>query len=250
MQADCRQGIDTAGPNSIRPYQLSSRDDSGCRSRRPRKGIVRVLRHRQGAVRCLPNAALNCGSGRYNWATQEIRTPGLVPKVARGKRCLLGQCLVSARSTRAVQAHCRRCVRRAGLRTSLASCVRSDARRRQSKSCFRRLSDIARRLALLMRYRCTALHGLSVAYATQELKKTGCAYPTTCGLPRCAPIDRSFRTRRTLCLGRRRTRCRRILSTIVRSRAARSLMSHQCSRRATIRECRVCDQSFSKRRDR
>jgi hypothetical protein len=32
--------------------------------------------------------------------------------------------------------------------------------------------DIARRLAILMRYRCTALHDLSVANATQELKKT------------------------------------------------------------------------------
>src|SRR5665213_328608 len=116
-------------------------------------------------------------------------------KVARGKRCLLGQCRGSTRSTRPVHARaiCRRCVRRAGLRTSLANCVRSDARRRQSKSCFRRLSDIdiAHRLEILMRYVCTALHGLSVAYATQELKKTGYAYPTTCGLPQCAPIVRS-----------------------------------------------------------
>src|SRR5665647_884316 len=57
---------------------------------------------------------------------------------------------------------------------SFANCVRSDAKRRQSKSCFRKLSDIdiVHRLEMLMRYRCTALHGLSVAYATQELKKT------------------------------------------------------------------------------
>jgi hypothetical protein len=41
-----------------------------------------------------------------------------------------------------------------------------NAKRRQSKSCFRKLSDIdiVHRLEMLMRYRCTALHGLSVAY--------------------------------------------------------------------------------------
>jgi hypothetical protein len=51
--------------------------------------------------------------------------------------------------------------------------------------------DIVHRLEILMRYRCTALHSLSVAYATQELKKTGYAYPTTCGAS-AECTDRSF----------------------------------------------------------
>jgi CRP-like cAMP-binding protein len=46
-----------------RPHQLSPGEDSSSRSCRPRKGIVRVLRRRKGAVRCLPNTALGCGSG-------------------------------------------------------------------------------------------------------------------------------------------------------------------------------------------
>ena len=92
----------------------------------------------------------------------------------RGKRCLLGQCLVSARSTRPVHARaiCSRCVRRSAFRTSFANCVRSDARRRQSKSCFRRLSDIdiAHGLESSRRNHCTTSHVLSVVYATDGNK--------------------------------------------------------------------------------
>jgi hypothetical protein len=68
----------------------------------------------------------------------------------------LVQCLVSSRSTRPVQVRdsCRRYCFRAGLRASLANCVRSDARRRQSRSSS--LSnysdfDIAHRLESSMR---------------------------------------------------------------------------------------------------
>ena len=55
-----------------RPYQLSSREDSSSRSPRPRKGIVRVLRHRQGALRCLLDAAGNGGSRQYRRTTQPL----------------------------------------------------------------------------------------------------------------------------------------------------------------------------------
>jgi hypothetical protein len=91
--------------------------------------------------------------------------------------------------------------------------VRSDARRRQSKSCFRKLSDIhiVHRLEMLMRYRCTALHGLSVAYATEELKKDRLRVPNNVRASAMC-TDRSFFTV-NLVLGRS----------------------------ATIRECRVCD---------
>src|ERR1700733_14056935 len=34
-----------------------------------------MLCHRQGAVRCLLDAALDCGSGRYESATQQISNP-------------------------------------------------------------------------------------------------------------------------------------------------------------------------------
>ena len=58
-----------------RPYQLSSGEDSSSRSSRPRKGIVRMLRRRKGAVRCLLDTALSCGSGRYKRAAQDVRNP-------------------------------------------------------------------------------------------------------------------------------------------------------------------------------
>jgi hypothetical protein len=61
------------------------------------------------------------------------------------------QCLVSRRSTNPVhfRAICRRCAFRAGLIAWLANCVRSDARRRQSRSSLSNCSDfdIAHRLA-------------------------------------------------------------------------------------------------------
>jgi hypothetical protein len=67
----------------------------------------------------------------------------------------LAQCRVSSRSTKLVQvrASCRRYDLRAGLRVSLANCVRSDARRRQSRSSLSNGSgfDIAHRLESLMR---------------------------------------------------------------------------------------------------
>jgi hypothetical protein len=70
----------------------------------------------------------------------------------RGSASGLVQCLVSSRSTRPVQvrASCRRYAFRAALRMPLASCVRSDARRRQSRSSLSICSDfdIAHRLEL------------------------------------------------------------------------------------------------------
>jgi hypothetical protein len=73
-----------------------------------------------------------------------------------------------------------------------------------------------------MRYPCTALHGLSVAYATEELKKDRLREPNNVQASAMC-IDRSF---------------------------FQNTVNLVLGRRATIRECRVCDQSFSKRRDR
>jgi hypothetical protein len=73
----------------------------------------------------------------------------------RGSASDLVQCRVSSRSTKLVQvrASCRRYDFRAGLRASLANCVRSDARRRQSRSSLSNCSDfdIAHRLESSMR---------------------------------------------------------------------------------------------------
>jgi CRP-like cAMP-binding protein len=62
--------IDAGG----RPYQLSSGDDSSARSSRPRKGILRVLRDREGAVRRFLDAAFDCSSGQYKRA-KEVSNP-------------------------------------------------------------------------------------------------------------------------------------------------------------------------------
>jgi hypothetical protein len=61
----------------------------------------------------------------------------------RGSASGLVQCLVSSRSTRPVhlRASCRRYDFRAGLIAWLANCVRSDARRRQSRSSLSNCSD-------------------------------------------------------------------------------------------------------------
>jgi hypothetical protein len=55
------------------------------------------------------------------------------------------------------------------------------------------LSDvgIVHRLETLMRHRCTALHGLSVAYATEELKKDRLSVPNNVRASAMC-IDRSF----------------------------------------------------------
>jgi cAMP-binding proteins - catabolite gene activator and regulatory subunit of cAMP-dependent protein kinases len=64
------RSLQTAGLISYRG------EDSSSRSCRPRKGIVRVLRRRKGAVRCLLDTALSCGSGRYKRAAQDVKNPG------------------------------------------------------------------------------------------------------------------------------------------------------------------------------
>ena len=59
------QSLQTAGLISYYRGTIKVLDRPG-----PRKGIVRVLCHRQGAVRCLLDAALDGGSGRYKRATR------------------------------------------------------------------------------------------------------------------------------------------------------------------------------------
>jgi hypothetical protein len=56
----------------------------------------------------------------------------------------------------------------------LASCVRSDARRRQSRSLISNGSDfdIAHRVRIIDAQLCTVSRPLSVAYATHEDKKS------------------------------------------------------------------------------
>jgi hypothetical protein len=121
---------------------------------------MRVLRHRQGAVRSISDAAVNRGSGGY-CRTREITTFGLAWNGCARKTGGLIHVWFLARSTRRVQvrASCRIYALRVALGTLLASCVRSDARRRQSRSFLSNGFDfdIAHRLDR----RCTALHGIA-----------------------------------------------------------------------------------------
>jgi hypothetical protein len=121
------------------------------------------------------------------------------------------QCRVSSRSTKLVQvrASCRRYDFRAGLRASLANCVRSDARRRQSRSSLSNCSDfdIAHRLESSMRS-VTRSRVLSVAYATHENKK--------------APVRRSYNAPRCgICLQRKSPATQRSFSESSRPRLRR-----------------------------
>jgi hypothetical protein len=101
----------------------------------------------------------------------------------RGSASDLVQCRVSSRSTKLVQvrASCRRYDLRAGLRASLANCVRSDARRRQSRSSLSNCSDfdIAHRLESLMRN--VARYRVSCRWPTPhtKTKRHPCEDPTT-----------------------------------------------------------------------
>ena len=64
------QSMQAAGLISYRRGTIQS-----SRSSRPRKGILRVLRDREGAVRCLPDAAFDCGSGQYKRAKGGVNSP-------------------------------------------------------------------------------------------------------------------------------------------------------------------------------
>jgi hypothetical protein len=85
------------------------------------------------------------------------------------------QCLVSSRLTRPVQvrANSKIYAFKVALGTLLASCVRSDARRRQSRSLLSNGSDfdIAHRQKIIDAQLCTVSRLLSVAYATHANKK-------------------------------------------------------------------------------
>src|SRR5450631_1038823 len=87
-------------------------------------------------------------------------------------QCLVAVCASGPNSARLVQtlAIRRKCDRKAGLTLLLANCVKSDARRIHSKSCFREYSesDIVHRLGQSMHNHCTPLINLSVVvYATE-----------------------------------------------------------------------------------
>ena len=45
------------------------------RSTRPRKGILRVLRNCEGAVRCIPDAPFDCGSRKYKRTKGGVNSP-------------------------------------------------------------------------------------------------------------------------------------------------------------------------------
>ena len=55
------QALQSAGLISYRRGQIQIVDRVGLE-----QGILRMLRHRQGAVRCIPDAALDRGPGRYH----------------------------------------------------------------------------------------------------------------------------------------------------------------------------------------
>jgi hypothetical protein len=69
------------GAANGRPHKLCSGENASSRSSRPRKGVVRVLRHRQGALRRLPDATFLCGSAPYHSARVEMT------QVPAGHRC-------------------------------------------------------------------------------------------------------------------------------------------------------------------
>jgi Crp-like helix-turn-helix protein len=63
------RSLQTAGFISYRRGRIQVLDRPG-----PRKGVVRMLRCRKGAVRCLFDSNLGRGSGRYNSATRQPRS--------------------------------------------------------------------------------------------------------------------------------------------------------------------------------
>jgi hypothetical protein len=115
----------------------------------------------------------------------------------RGGASDLVQCRVSSRSTKLVQvrARCRRYDFRAGLRASLANCVRSDARRRQSRSSFSNCFDfdIAHRLESSVRS--VARYRVSCRWPTPhtKTKRRSCEDPTTCGVVEYARKEKAPR---------------------------------------------------------
>jgi hypothetical protein len=104
----------------------------------------------------------------------------------RGSASDLVQCRVSSRSTKLVQvrASCRRYDFRAGLRASLANCVRSDARRRQSRSSLSNCSDFDIEHRLEPPRASVARCRASCRWPTphKKTKRRPCEDPTTCGV--------------------------------------------------------------------
>jgi hypothetical protein len=127
-----------------------------------------VLCDCENAVRCVLDATLDRGSGRYKRANQqnprgELMSAALVAIERRGFY-LLGKQISSVsaigpRSAFAVHTLAIRRKRRckAGLRTSATNCMQSDAKRRHSKSSFRDLFES--RTAHHLKYR-----GLTIAW--------------------------------------------------------------------------------------
>jgi hypothetical protein len=151
-----------------------------------------MLCHRQGAVRCFSEAAFNRGTGRYSRTTRQITTPRFARHGLRVKRLhaedssRLIQCLVSRRSTKPVhvRAICRRYAFRAAPGTSLASCIKSDAKRRQSRSSRSNCSDFDIAHRLESPKVSVARSGVCCRWPTPHKKTKSLLRedPTTCGV--------------------------------------------------------------------
>jgi hypothetical protein len=131
---------------------------------------------------------------------------------AEDSSCLI-QCLVSRRSTKPlhVRAICRRYAFRAALGTSLTSCVKSDARRRQSRSSLSNFSDF------------DIAHRLESPRASVARYRVSCRWPTPHTKTKRAPVRRSYNARRCgICLQRKSPATRRGSSGSSRLRLRRS----------------------------
>jgi Crp-like helix-turn-helix domain len=100
------------------------------RPRRPRTRLVQVLRHRQGAVRCIPDAAINRGTERYNRTARKIIAARLARNgCTRGPPAQFNVWFPADRPGRCSPGQLQEIRLQSRLRASLANCDRSDARR-------------------------------------------------------------------------------------------------------------------------
>ncbi len=181
------QSLQSAGVISYRRGR-----DSGSRSAGTRKGRMRMLCRREGAVRRLPDTACDRGSFQYKKSKQGQITRGSparsLPRMAEAESLYeVGPEWSSAgpgRSSRAPVPMPRgwtsswpfsmKCNFKEGSCTASANCRQSDSRRRHSNSCFPQVGRFRHRrppehIDAPPR---TALRVLSVVYATERPKKS------------------------------------------------------------------------------
>jgi hypothetical protein len=145
---------------------------------------MRVLRHRQGAVRGISDAAVNRGSGGY-CRTREITTFGLAWNGCARKTGGLIQCLVSSPIDQAgAGAGQMQDIRPQSGTRNVARQLRSDRMPDVDSPDHSSVTVLISTSRTALNHRCAALHGIAPIVGgprhTRKQKRRPCENPTTC----------------------------------------------------------------------